>query len=431
MQSGPTCKMSDDHRERISVYARIRQPSDGHVDGDVNVVEGKPDRVHAKSTQLKADLEFSLDHAFDSAATQSELYAHVGARLVARVVDGYNATILAYGQTGSGKTFTMLGGEEALAKVASAGQSAAIDEGLGLVPRACMQLFANLPKGHTVAFSYVEVYNDTVLDLLGTKGRPIALREVSRNHIEPEGLTRSAVGGVADVMRCVAEGDGRRVVAAMAMNPRSSRGHGILALDTYAPSGAHHGRLTLVDLAGMESSKKSAAVDGASNTKERREEAKRINISLLALEGVIAALASKAAHRIPFRDSKLTRLLQSSLGGNCVAAFVVTLRSEKANMDETIASLRLAQRAKAVEALVVKNEVARVSGGSAVGKRLASELELAKGALADFEEQLAASHSTNAQLANQARTRRDRTLYIYGLGPARRPRSAPYARALI
>merc|ERR1719231_144067 len=111
------------------------------------------------------------------------------------------------------------------------------------------------------------------------------------------------------------------------MNPRSSRGHGIITLHVSKPDGAAHGRMTLVDLAGMESSKKSPP-EGASNVAARRQEAKAINISLLALSSVVSALASKDAMRIPFRNSKLTRLLQSSLAGNTKAAFIVTLRSE-------------------------------------------------------------------------------------------------------
>jgi Kinesin motor domain len=229
--------------ENIAVYARIRSSSQpAEASSDVSVVDGQPDKVRAK------DLQFNLDHAFGSDAKQAEVFNVIGAPLVQRITDGYNACIIAYGQTGSGKTYTMLGPENA--KLDGSGGETA---DLGIVPRACLQLFKMLPAGYTVTTSYMEVYNDNVNDLLTadyTNKEYLPLRETVPGHVEPDGITRRQVKSASDVMKAIALGDSRRVVAAMAMNPRSSRGHGLIAIETYTDKGTSHGRLCLVDLAG-------------------------------------------------------------------------------------------------------------------------------------------------------------------------------------
>ena len=383
-ESGPAAP------ETLAVYARIRS---GEGESDISVNPSQRGSVRARN------LEFHLDDAWGPQATQAELYEVVGRNLVDRVINGFNAAVLAYGQTGSGKTFTMLGPEGA--------KLDGSNEGLGIVPRACMQLFSNLPQGHTVSVSYIEVYNDGVNDMLAKdkeKATFLTLREVKPGHVEPEGLEWVPAKNAGEVMAAVGRGDKNRVVAAMAMNPRSSRGHGIITVEVLTPEGQSHGRLTLVDLAGMESSKKSPP-EGASAVAARKQEAKTINISLLALSSVVSALASKGAMRIPFRNSKLTRLLQSSLAGNCKAAFVVTLRSEMKNTEEAIGTLRFAQRAKSVEATVIKNEDARKPKESGVAnKKLAEELALAKDSLADFESKLATAETYKANLMAEVHT---------------------------
>lgn len=380
--------MSD--AESMSVYARIRDSSDGG-DKDIALVPGDPGSIRVRQ------LMFHIDHAFDTNAKQEDLYPIVGKNVVEKVIEGYNGSILAYGQTGSGKTFTMLGGEDARLGAADD------DPGLGIVPRACGQLFKQMPPGFSATISYVEVYNDSVNDMYATKGEYMPLREYPSGHVEPEGLNRLPVTSTKEVMAAVARGDKSRVVAAMAMNPRSSRGHGLILVDVYNAEKQPHSRLTLVDLAGMESSKKSSAVDTSSpsGVKQRQIEAKAINQSLLALSSCVSALAAKGAQRIPFRDSKLTRLLQSSLGGNCKAAFVVTLRSEKQNAEECINVLRFAQRAKSVQATVVKVSEKREAGGN---KKMAAELEAANAALAEYQSQLGQAEKYKANLMAEVQT---------------------------
>lgn len=129
-------------------------------------------------------------------------------------------------------------------------------------------------------------------------------------------------------------------------------------------------------------------------------------MSLLALSSVVSALASKGAMRVPFRDSKLTRLLQSSLGGNCKAAIVVTIRSEKQNVEEGINTLRFAQRAKSVQATVVKveDQAAAKNKGGAANKKLAEELAMAQGALAKYQEQLSSAETYKQEMYMQVQT---------------------------
>ena len=361
----------------INVYARVRGSSD-----EVVTPADKPGAL------LCRNLEFSLDAAFDSKASQRDCFdsLEAGSQAVSRVLQGFNSTVLAYGQTGSGKTFTMMGPEEA-----DFGNPDAPE--LGIVPRACGQIFSNLPAGFSVKVSYLEIYNDRVNDLLGQKD-DLTLRAQGVG-VVPDGLQLRTVTSVKEVMAAIKLGDGRRVIAAMAMNPRSSRGHGVVAVHLLDAKGNAYGRLTLADLAGMESSKKSSAVPDSSGKGAdpiRKEEAKRINTSLLALSSVISVLASKGTARVPYRDSKLTRLLQDSLGGNCKCCILVTIRCEKENLDEAINTLRFAQRAKNVTVNLVSNATAR-DDAKPKSAKLAEELSMATAALGDFENKLAASEN--------------------------------------
>ena len=368
----------------MGVYARLRPEAAGTKKGELRV----KNRFGEQRTCTVRNLEFSLDWVFDEDAAQEDVYEVAARERVAGVLDGYNATLLAYGQTGSGKTHTMYGPPEVLASF----EGAAYDD-YGLVPRACEQIFeaidaADVEAGYIVQCSYLEVYNDRINDLLAGR-KNLAVRERSRG-VVVDGLHFEAVDGLASTMAVLQAGDANRVVAAMKMNPRSSRGHALFALhvsdtrpDAEAEGGARAiptrrnsflrnsltrlfscaaGKLTLVDLAGMESAKKSYAAEGPSNQPARREEAKNINTSLYALGTVIERLASGDVGHVPWRNSKLTRLLQDSLGGNSRSAIVTTLRAEEKNIDETIGTLRFAQRAKAIAVKVTQNEVTRDAG---------------------------------------------------------------------
>ena len=295
---------------------------------------------------------------FDTDASQEEVYEIVAERRVALVVHGYNVCLLAYGQTGSGKTHTIFGPAGVIDDWERSNETQH-----GLAPRAIRDFFEGVARAPAesqfiVSLSYCEVYNDSVNDLLSGR-KNLSLRETSDQRVKVDGLTSEVVSTPMEVMSALARGNASRATAAMKMNSRSSRSHAIfmLSLNELRGEGVETGKLVFVDLAGMESSKKSFSVEGPSSKAERREEAKQINTSLYALGSVIERLSAsnragqQGAH-VPYRDSKLTRLLQESLGGAACSAIVVNLRSESENLDETIGTLRFAQRAKAVPVVV-------------------------------------------------------------------------------
>jgi hypothetical protein len=368
----------------IGVYARLR-PEDEQLEASsaglerVKVIRSyEPELMQTQV--LVRNLEFSLDWVFDSDAPQESVYHIVGRQRVGRVVEGYNVAIIAYGQTGSGKTHTMFGPEEVLTD-----WQAALPEMHGLALRAISDLFAAtdasasasapVPAGGasehvvehgrwSVGCSFVEVYNDCVNDLLGGR-KALPMRE-GPNGVDIQGLTVEEAPSVAAAMQALTRGSSNRTVAQMRMNLRSSRSHAVFSLSLRGQTNGDitTGKLVLVDLAGMESSKKSCSIEGASTAPQRREEAKHINTSLYALGTVIESLSASArpgarerrgsATHVPFRNSKLTRLLQECLHGNVASAFV-TLRGESRELDECASTLRFAQRARAVPVVVRAN----------------------------------------------------------------------------
>lgn len=272
----------------IGVFARVRPgPSSA---SDISVVKDESSEHHQKAILVR-NLEFSLDFVFDSDASQEEIYDIVGRPRVSKVADGFNVCIIAYGQTGSGKTHTMFGPDEVLSD-----WKRAPPEKQGLALRAINDLFvaADASESSHVACSYIEVYNDQCNDLLGQQ-RGLVLRE-GRDGIITEGLQLEAVASLSDAMASLTKGNAGRTTAQMSMNLRSSRSHAVfslsLRLGSHSEGGeVSTGKLVLVDLAGMESSKKSFAVEGASASSIRREEAKHINVSLYALGTVIEKLS--------------------------------------------------------------------------------------------------------------------------------------------
>ena len=355
----------DPAAESIAVYARLKPVGPNDSRGDVNVPKrfGKQKSIQVNLNPQR-QLEFSLDWIFTDEDKQEDVYNIAAHDRVQAVLQGYNATILAYGQTGSGKTHSMFGPDEVLTDFLACDPAQH-----GIVPRASAHIFEGLRHGSTqskfiIECSYLEIYNNTLNDLLGGK-QNLPMREKPGSGLEVLGLTYEMVGSSAEVMANLARGNSKRVVAAMKMNPRSSRGHAIFTIyvkEILALGGEKAGKLNLVDLAGMESSKKSYAMEGASNNEMRKVEAKNINTSLYALGSVIERLseagrsAGGKAH-VPYRDSKLTRLLQDSLGGNSKSTIMVALRIESQNVEESVNTLRFAQRAKAVKTIVKDNTV--------------------------------------------------------------------------
>lgn len=231
----------------VAVYARLR-PCGEDERGDIKI-KGTP----SPKIVATRNLEFSLEHVFDQFQPQDEVFRIAAQGHITSVLEGFNACLIAYGQTGSGKTHTMFGPERVVNDYARCDRSLH-----GIVPRACHELFERIGK-KTVRVSYVEVYNDKLHDLLsGVKG--LQMRESPDAGIVVDNLTVEEVESVPQVMSALHRGNSHRVVAAMKMNARSSRGHAILGLHVIE-IGQHEtektAKLNLVDLAGMESSKKS------------------------------------------------------------------------------------------------------------------------------------------------------------------------------
>ena len=297
---------------------------------------------------LGADRAFTYNHVFDPKASQGEIFDGCMRPIVDAVLGGYNATVLAYGQTGSGKTHTM--GSSYTAE--SEGDEA------GLIPRAISHLFTgaeSLGLSVSATATFIEIYKEEVHDLLkwkedaGENGAGACATLPIRENGEGGGLTLTGqasktVISVADAMGVLTDGARNRATGATAMNATSSRSHAIFTLAlsikrtdgrTFAP------KLHFVDLAGSERAKRT----GASG--ERLQEGIQINKGLLALGNVINALCERHNH-VPYRDSKLTRLLQDSLGGNSRTLMLACVSPGDTDLEETLNTLKYANRARQV-----------------------------------------------------------------------------------
>jgi kinesin family protein 3/17 len=303
---------------------------------------------------------FAFDSVLPSSATQGETYAQVGAQVLEKALAGFNATIFAYGQTGSGQTFAM---EGSAGTAWDSGLGAAGAGGAGIIPRLAEALFKAASLGRrsggstlesvAVSAEYVEIYNERVVDLLAEGGalqqqqeeeERLTIRQRANGEIYLDGAQCRGCPTLASLQALLAEGAGRRTRGETHMNAASSRSHAVLTLhlDVVWSGLPRTSKLHLIDLAGSE------RADATGARGERLREGAQINKSLSALGGVIGALTTPGRPHIPYRDSKLTRLLQDSLGGNAVTVMLCCVSPADANGDETLSSLRFAERAKKV-----------------------------------------------------------------------------------
>ncbi|XP_068231625.1 chromosome-associated kinesin KIF4-like [Palaemon carinicauda] len=293
-----------------------------------------------------SDKAFTFDFAFPSNTNQSYVYDSAIKKVVKNLFKGYNVTVLAYGQTGSGKTHSM---------GTAHSQGDDIEEA-GIIPRAVRDIFDGVAK-HTdcefmVKVSFIELYKETLFDLLSNKTKDecaVDIREDSRGGIKIVGLTEIPVTTLTETMKCLEQGAVNRATGATAMNARSSRSHAIFSLhieqrNKNEGENIVSSKFHLVDLAGSERAKKTGA------TGERFKEGVNINKGLLALGNVISALCedNNRGH-IPYRDSKLTRLLQDSLGGNSHTVMLACVSPADSNLEETLSTLRYADRARKIK----------------------------------------------------------------------------------
>lgn len=256
------------------------------------------------------------------------------------ILNGYNGTVFAYGQTGAGKSYTMMGTD--------------IDDdmGKGIIPRIVEQMFASIltsPSNieYTVRVSYMEIYMERIRDLLVPQHDNLPVHEEKSRGVYVKGLLEIYVSSVDEVYEVMRRGGAARAVSATNMNQESSRSHSIFVITVTQKNvetgSAKSGQLFLVDLAGSEKVGKT----GASG--QTLEEAKKINKSLSALGMVINALTDGKSTHIPYRDSKLTRILQESLGGNSRTTLIINCSPSSYNDAETISTLRFGVRAKAIK----------------------------------------------------------------------------------
>ena len=329
-------------RGNVRVFCRVRPPSPRETsEASASIcLETLPDvaTVHLRLGPEKSS-SYAFNRVFSQESTQEDVFGEVSG-LVQSALDGYNVCLFSYGQTGSGKTHTMLGGSDATSR--------------GIIPRAVEKVVEaskiNEVKGwsYTLKASYVEIYNETIRDLLSTVGHSDTTHKIIHENGSTtiSGVTTAIVESVEQANVLVRKAAGARKVEATQMNAHSSRSHAVFILHVsgeYASSGTRmEGVLNLVDLAGSERVSRS----GASG--ERLKEACSINKSLSSLGDVFAALASKAKH-VPYRNSKLTYLLAPCLGGDGKTLMFVNVSPEEDSSEETSCSLRFAEKVNACE----------------------------------------------------------------------------------
>lgn len=289
--------------------------------------------------------DFTYDAVFDETCTQAGIFEDTGLDIVDSVMDGYNGTIFAYGQTGAGKSHTMAGPNNG--KCDSADQ--------GLLPRSFIHLFGQMTGTANTQWlvrgSYLEIYNEEIRDLLSKNPKDrCELKDHPNGGVFVKDLSAFVVKSAEEMQDVFVSGVNNRSVGATNMNAESSRSHSIFTVTVEAceigKDGDNHiraGKLNMVDLAGSERQSKTGA------TGDRLKEATKINLSLSALGNVISALVDGKSAHVPYRDSKLTRLLQDSLGGNTKTVMVANCGPADYNFDETLSTLRYAYRAKSIK----------------------------------------------------------------------------------
>ncbi|KAG4205779.1 hypothetical protein ERO13_A04G123800v2 [Gossypium hirsutum] len=286
---------------------------------------------------------YAFDRVFGPHATSQEVYEIAARPVVQAAMEGVNGTVFAYGVTSSGKTHTMHGDQNAP----------------GIIPLAIKDVFSIIQdtpgREFLLRVSYLEIYNEVINDLLDPTGQNLRVREDAQGTYV-EGIKEEVVLSPGHVLSFIAAGEEHRHVGSNNFNLFSSRSHTIFTLmiessahgDEY--DGVVFSQLNLIDLAGSESSK-------TETTGLRRKEGSYINKSLLTLGTVIGKLSEGKASHVPYRDSKLTRLLQSSLSGHGHVSLICTVTPASSNMEETHNTLKFASRAKRVEIYASRNKI--------------------------------------------------------------------------
>nr|DBA21953.1 TPA: hypothetical protein GDO54_013059 [Pyxicephalus adspersus] len=334
--------------ETVKVVVRCRPMNSKEIASgfekvvDVDVKLGQISVKIQKGASNELPKTFTFDAVYDCNSKQVELYDETFRPLVDSVLQGFNGTIFAYGQTGTGKTYTMEGIRND-------------PEKRGVIPNSFEHIFTHISRSqnqqYLVRASYLEIYQEEIRDLLSKdQSKRLELKERPDTGIYVKDLSSFVTKSVKEIEHVMNVGNQNRSVGATNMNEHSSRSHAIFMITIECSEvgldGENHirvGKLNLVDLAGSERQAKTGAQG------ERLKEATKINLSLSALGNVISALVDGRSTHIPYRDSKLTRLLQDSLGGNAKTVMVANLGPASYNVEESLTTLRYANRAKNIK----------------------------------------------------------------------------------
>ena len=393
-------------KTRIEVCVRVRpenafeQSQSRHrniiqVQDNVIFIDPDPGNRTIPGSKRRRKLEYGFDTVFGPNTSQQEVFDGTVKELIPSLFAGYNSSVFCYGATGAGKTHTMMGDELSMP---------------GVIPLAVAGLFkqAELEQGarHVqLSLAYCEIYNETIRDLLAEKQKPLDFR-VGESGGQVAGLTWWEPGSAVEVLRLVSIGNSKRVKAETNVNEASSRSHAILQLVVKTkPLGAEInsvsqiGKLSLIDLAGSE---RAAATE---NRGMRLKEGANINKSLLALGNVINSLAAKKrkATFIGYRDSKLTRMLQDSLGGNCRTLMIANISPSFLTYEDTHNTLKYSNRAQSIQVTLKKNTTVI----SAHISKYKSIIESLQGQVSSLQDQLMLSQSQSQKFRVIAEERRD------------------------
>lgn len=404
--------MADDEKkgENVRVAIRIRPLSNKEIGNaeqtclTINDLAGGAAELVLRDEEDR-DQKFAFDHVFGNNARQDDVYDKVGAPALTNTLGGFNGTIFAYGQTGSGKTFCMAG----------------IPDDPGIIPRVNSALFnfiaeetakPEATRKFLVVCSFFEIYNEVIFDLLnppvdkGKLGGGLQIKEHPVLGIYVKDLQELVVTDAAKLMEIMDRGQRSRAVSATLMNATSSRSHSVFTIKVHQkdeddPANNVFAKLNLVDLAGSERQK------GTGASGQTLKEGANINKSLSALGNVINALVENATSNkkvfIPYRNSKLTRVLQESLGGNSLCTMLATLSPALSNFEETLSTVRYANRAKAIKVSAKKNEeasqISRLQAEVNELKKMLASGKASAGGMMTEEEKKAVSDQYEKQIS--------------------------------
>ncbi|EYU38269.1 hypothetical protein MIMGU_mgv1a025171mg [Erythranthe guttata] len=328
---------------RVSALFRPLNSKEKSDHGDSVSIWGIDSESFVFKDEKEEETEFRFDRVFFQGSEQADIYEFLALPIVKGAVNGVNGAIITYGQTGAGKTYSMEG----------PGITNCDDKQKGILPRVVDGLFNAIKLSddrikYKVKLSMVEIYMEKVRDLFDLSKDNLQIKESKVQGIFVSGVTEISISDSAEALQSLSRGIANRAVGETQMNMSSSRSHCLymFLIQQELKKEKRYGKLILVDLAGSEKAERTGA--------EGRvlEEAKTINKSLSALGNVINALSSQGKlNHIPYRDSKLTRILQDALGGNSQTAFLCCCSPSPANASESLSTLRFGARAKHIKAL--------------------------------------------------------------------------------